>query len=198
MFDSISKSVDLEPYLTTLRSFLLVLGGFGFGVLFCLLTFQGTNSYTLNPTSFPPSGSLGEPSQNQLQVSELNTVDVLTDIAANPFSCNSRAAYEQLTRLYSRRISLEARKQKGEANRDRIAVIARKTHEAEATEGAFRKCIQITIPGLLKLWEEDLAKNLIRAGRKTLNDELDKSEYGLNMDVLEEVADAMEFSVTDS
>ena len=113
-------------------------------------------------------------------------------LAASSFSCNSHAVYEELTRLHGRRISLESRNKNGEANRDRIAVIARKTQGAVAAEGAFRKCVQIAIPRLLKVWDEDLKKNLIRSKHKNLNDELDKNEYGLNMHVLEETADMME------
>jgi hypothetical protein len=54
-------------------------------------------------------------SRRKFGVEMFDKLDSLTSIA---FSCNSRAAYDELTSLYSRRVHLQEHRAKGEANRE--------------------------------------------------------------------------------
>jgi hypothetical protein len=110
--------------------------------------------------------------------------------ARNAFSCNSHAAYDELTKLYSRRVELEKHRARGEANRDRTAVILRKTGQAEAAEQAFRSCVGKMVPELLKVWDDDMRKNRLRVREKLMNSKYDQD--GVNLAVLEETADMLD------
>ena len=116
--------------------------------------------------------------------------DKFDSLASNAFSCNNRAAYDELTTLYARRIELEKHRARGEANRDRIAVISRKTGQAESAERAFRSCVAKMVPELLKMWDEDLTKNQLRIREKLINNKYDKD--GVSLADLEETADMLD------
>ena len=126
-------------------------------------------------------------SRRKLGVEMFDKLDSLTSIA---FSCNTRAAYDELTSLYARRVNLQEHRAKGEANRDRIAVISRKAGQAESSETAFRSCIGKMMPELLWLWDDDLRKNQLRIREKLSNKNYDRD--GINFAVLEETADMLD------
>ena len=114
------------------------------------------------------------------------------NLAKKAFSCNDRAAYDELTQLYVRRTELEKHRAKGEANRDRIATINRKTIQAESSEQAFRTCLKKMVPELLIMWDDDL-----REGKLRFKDILANSRYdenGINLKILEETADELDSS----
>ena len=114
----------------------------------------------------------------------------LEELSSKPFSCNTRSAYEELTRLHSRREQLEQREKRGESNRARTATIIRKAQEARAAEGAFQACLRNTIPELLMVWNEDLKTNSVRLKEASFNKLHDKD--GVNLDVLQETADMLD------
>ena len=114
----------------------------------------------------------------------------LEELSSKPFSCNTRSAYEELTRLHSRREQLEQREKRGESNRARTATIIRKAQEAQAAEGAFRSCVRSTLPELLMIWDEDLRTNSVKLKDASFNRFLDKD--GVNLDVLQETADMLD------
>lgn len=126
-------------------------------------------------------------SHQNFEVDMFDKLDSLTSIA---FSCNSRAAYDELTSLYSRRVDLQEHRAKGEANRDRIAVISRKTGQAEAAETAFRSCVGKMMPELLRMWDDDLRKKQLKFRKRKSNKNYD--EDGINFSVLEETADMLD------
>lgn len=113
--------------------------------------------------------------------------DRLDSLASSAFSCNTRVAYDELTILHARRVELEKHRARGEANRDRVAVISRKAGQAESAETAFRSCVGKMVPELLQLWEDDLRKNQLRVREKLTNNNYDK--VGINLAVLEKTAD---------
>ena len=114
----------------------------------------------------------------------------LEELSSKPFSCNPRGAYEELTRLHSKREQLEKRQKGGESNRARTATIIRKAQEAQAAEGAFRSCVRSTLPELLMIWDEDLRTNSVKLKDASFNRFLDKD--GVNLDVLQETADMLD------
>jgi len=116
--------------------------------------------------------------------------DKVDSLASNAFTCNNRAAYNELTTLYSRRVELERHRARGEANRDRIAVISRKAGEASSAEHAFRSCIAKMAPEVLQLWDDDLKKNRLKIRENLVNKNYDRD--GINLAVLEETADKLD------
>lgn len=141
--------------------------------------------------SFPEEDSSLTQIDNQVEQ------DYLDDIVSNKFSCNARSAYEELTRLHFRRVSLDEHRKKGEANRARTATIQRKATAIDAAEGAFRRCLQLVVPDLLTEWEEKLAKKLVTATR-IWDEKAEEKHHGITLDVLEETADALDQSVKDN
>jgi hypothetical protein len=121
-------------------------------------------------------------------LNRLETHPLLLELLA--LSCNTRSAYEELTRLHSRREQLEQREKRGESNRARSATIIRKAQEARAAEGAFQACLRNTIPELLMVWNEDLKTNSVRLKEASFNKLHDKD--GVNLDVLQETADMLD------
>jgi hypothetical protein len=120
-----------------------------------------------------------------------NFEEGLQDIMSQPFACNVRASLEQLSKLHLRRVNLEKRRERGEANLDRTANIIRKTGQAEASEASFRKCLQTTIPEALKVWDERAKHNIFG---------FDATKYegfgNIDIEVLENTADMLDESFT--
>ena len=121
---------------------------------------------------------------------ESEMYDKFDSLGSNSFSCNNRAAYDELTVLHARRVELEKHRAKGEANLDRIAVIHRKAGQAESAERAFRSCVGKMVPELLKMWDEDLGKNQLRIREKLMNRKYEQD--GVSLAVLEETADMLD------
>ena len=132
---------------------------------------------------------LGVSSRRRLGV-EFEMYDKFDSLASNSFSCNNRAAYDELTVLHARRVELEKHHARSEANRDRIAVIQRKAGQAESAERAFRSCVGKMVPELLKMWDEDLGKNQLRIREKLMNRK--NEQDGVSLAVLEETADMLD------
>jgi len=78
------------------------------------------------------------------------------------FSCNSRLAFEELTRLHMRSLQLQSRRRQGEANRARTASIIEKAGQATAAEKSFRKCVSDMMPELLADWDKKLEMNQLK------------------------------------
>ncbi|CAL6332028.1 unnamed protein product [Bathycoccus prasinos] len=108
--------------------------------------------------------------------------------ATTEFSCNVLGALENLSKLHSRRVDIEKRNSRGEANNIRIANLKRKTDEAVAAERAMRTCMQSTLPEVLKMWDEELAKNK-KLGRQWWTEAKEATISGIDIKVLEETAD---------
>ena len=83
----------------------------------------------------------------------------LSSMSSQSFACNTRRAFDELTRLHRRSSELESRQRRGEANRARTATIVRKTGQARAAEASFRSCVKDMMPELLERWESDLKSN---------------------------------------
>jgi len=114
----------------------------------------------------------------------------VASLASKEFSCNSQFAFEELTRLHKRHQQLEAHLKKGEANRDRSAVILRKTGQARAAENAFRECMNSMMPELLSEWDALLESNKINF--YAWDDKNEAEHNGITLEVLNEVADTFE------
>ncbi|CAL6334870.1 unnamed protein product [Bathycoccus prasinos] len=114
--------------------------------------------------------------------------ELYTDIGTESYSCNAARGYEELSRLHQRSIALTRRRDKGEANRDRTATIARKQSNAMAAENAFRGCLNGLMPELLTKWDEDLKSGRLK--RNSWDDRSEKDIGGITYAVLEDTADS--------
>jgi len=132
--------------------------------------------------------SKGEPAFRRTLKEALD--NSLYSFSAREFACDTRRAYNELTRLHKRKIELRARQEAGEANRARIATINRKADEASAAESSFRSCIEGMIPELLERWDHDSANN--KLNYNTWDESKEKSIEGITMDVLLQTAKEIE------
>ena len=116
--------------------------------------------------------------------------DDLTTLSSKEFACNTRLAFDHLSKLHARRINLDEHRKRGDANRARIGTIIRKATAADAAEGAFRGCLSMMMPELLELWDD---KN--REGKINMKDwssEKEKNIDGITRETLEQTASALE------
>jgi len=111
----------------------------------------------------------------------------LEEIISRPFACNARLGLEELSKLHQNRVKLGTRRSKGEANRDRTANIIRKAGKAEAAESAFRTCVQVLMPEVLKFWDERSIE-----GKLVFNSKKYENDGGIDIHVLEETADRLD------
>lgn len=116
--------------------------------------------------------------------------DDFTTLSSKEFSCNSRLAFEQLSKLHARRIELDEHRKRGDANRARIGTINRKAIAADAAESAFRGCLSAMMPELLEFWDDKNRKGLI-SPRQWDNDE-EKKINGITFEVLEQTASQLD------
>lgn len=145
-----------------------------------------------------------EPAQNSLEVGLAthnvpvyntpgNTIspdDTILSLEERPFSCNAQMAFEQITRLHKRVSDLALRRERGEANRVRIANLERKYTQAKSAEGAYRACMQSMMPELLEKWDRILKENKVPDSMWT-----DRSEakiQGIDLNTLMNTAAALE------
>ena len=110
--------------------------------------------------------------------------DEIDELMKRPYGCNIRSVYEELSRLHQKRVRLQQEESKGQANRDRTAVIASKTARAEAAESSLRKCIEVMVPEVLSLWDEREKIGHMHVTKKSFS--------GIDMRVLEETADMLD------
>lgn len=119
-------------------------------------------------------------------VEKSNLSDIML-LGSKEYSCNTIGAFEELTQLHHRRVELDERRAKGEANRARTTSIERKAGSAHVAESTFRMCVQKLIPELLSVWDERVRnKELVYHHRKG------KDTDEIDLDVLKQTADAFE------
>lgn len=179
----LSKYPTLGYAYAALRYCAYVLVGFFFGYLM-----------RTSPHSSDPLGSGVSLSQKQVVCSTSENVidynlDRIDSLSKDPFSCNTRGAYDELTRFYTHRIKLEERMKMGEANRARTATISRKTAQSESAEQAFRTCVKTVMPQVLDLWDKDLRNKNLRIKHILTNYKYDNA--GINLSALEKTADEL-------
>jgi hypothetical protein len=116
--------------------------------------------------------------------------DKLSQLSSLKFACNTRIAFEHLSELHTKRTGLEEHRQRGDANRARIATIERKAAAAAAAEGAFRSCLNGMMPELLAYWDEQSRKNQISKRQWGERDEA--SRGGITFDDLQRTAAELE------
>ena len=118
--------------------------------------------------------------------------DDLTTLSSKEFACNTRLAFNHLSKLHARRIDLAEHRKRGDANLARIGTINRKSTAAEAAEGAFRGCLSMMMPELLELWDDKNRKGEITA--RQWDNEKEKKINGITFEVLEQTASKLESS----
>ena len=88
-------------------------------------------------------------------------------------------------------MALEKRNKRGEANRIRIANLARKTAQARSAENAMRSCIRTTVPELLADWDDRLSKNQ-KFGTRWSSEHTNSANNEITTQELEQTAIAFE------
>mmetsp|Transcript_5393 Transcript_5393/g.17062 ORF Transcript_5393/g.17062 Transcript_5393/m.17062 type:complete len:216 (+) Transcript_5393:599-1246(+) len=146
------------------------------------------NENELNGTDFTESD------ENSRVFGEDNSLQALAFRSASAsFSCNVEGALENLAKLHTRRVNLEKKRKRGEANRARTANLERKTGEAISAERAMRSCMESVIPEVLHAWDAQLPRNQ-KLGQTWWTDtkESDLKESGINIRTLERTAEDLE------
>ena len=137
-----------------------------------------------------PSSSYKILNSRETLVDPAPVADKLSQLSSLKFACNTQIAFEHLSELHIKRISLEEHRQRGDANRARIATIERKAAAAAAAEGAYRSCLNGMMPELLEHWDEQNRKNQISKGQWGERDEV--SIGGITFDDLQRSAAELE------
>ena len=117
--------------------------------------------------------------------------DELFTLSGARFACNSRLAFDHLSKLHARRIDLDEHRKRGDANLARIGTINRKATAADAAEDAFRNCLSMMMPELLELWDDKNRKGEINIIRQWDNNK-EKEIDGITFDVMQQTASQLE------
>lgn len=180
-------SCDKTMHNLSALSFLLIslsfLCGYGFGLKFSTRNcpFSWEESIIRTETE-PPNYESQEPfgSNN------------IMDIVAKPYSCNPVRALQELSALRKRHLSLVEHQKRGEANRARTATLQRKVAQAGSAEDAFRKCVNVMTPELLKEWDEASDKSFIKKNIPVWDEDAEKKIDGITFKELEKTAEALD------
>lgn len=178
-----------ESYLTFLQSSSLLIVGIFFGYY---LGRQGFDTSCSTPV-LSDVKPFSKPDTAYSQKDYLNTGKnirrgaKLESFSALEYSCNSGAAFEQLTNLHKTAKDLNEHNKRGEANLSRQATVSRKANAARAAEQAFRKCVSTMMPELLNFWDDSLKKGEVDF--RAWNEVSEEKINGITQAILEKTAD---------
>lgn len=162
---------------------------FSFACSFLIGLYLGTRIESYSKPTCETLESLARTEQKP-KTAPIPTTDDITTLSSKEFACNTRLAFDHLSKLHARRIDLDEHRKRGDANLARIGTINRKATAASAAEGAFRGCLSMMIPELLELWDDKKRKGGIKM--RQWDNEKEKEIDGITFEVLEQTASKLE------